>query len=255
MAIDPLRITDTKISKSMPMRRRTFVPFLGSLAVLSTGFSKAAPAAKNRQIGSAMSIKTKIQETNKAIGADSIDMGQAATDALLKQLASKFGLPIPAELRQFYINVGSARSDDLESNCIDIESAQQLLDALAQTQRWRRLNSTGLIDYIKYSWGNDRHEFDGYMSAESVAKINANYQAFGLWRGFEILEGAHYFYFDAQGKFGSVYYHQDAFDDLLTNHLDPMLAKSQADRTLEQCVDQALDVIKENMLTGSGRTE
>jgi hypothetical protein len=194
-----------------------------------------------------MSINTVVDTFNQAVDAE-LETGDIASDAQINDFESKVGFILPNDLRSFYQDMGSLLSEDFESNCIEIKSLPKILYHLTHDEWHRKLNSMGLIDYIKYSWGNDRFEFDEYLSADFIEAINSNYKGFGLWRSFEILEAAHYFYFDKNGKFGTVYYHQDVFDDLVDAQLKPMLEQSQATQTLEQVIEEALIEIAENIL-------
>lgn len=174
--------------------------------------------------------------------------GDCATPEQLRLLQSKYRLPIPEELCAFYTDIGGLVPFDTECNCIQIDSAVKTLRQLDEPYKWGRLNSTGLIDFIRFSWGNDRYEFDEFLNESFVSAINAKYQGFGLWRGFDGLEGAHYLYFDESGKFGSVYYHQDYFDAFVDKHLAGMLSHSPARGTLQDCLDEAFALIGRNIL-------
>lgn len=196
-----------------------------------------------------MSISSAIQAFKTSVDSK-VMTGDCATPEQLRLIQSKYRLPIPAELRDFYTDIGSLVSDDMECNGIRIESAAETIRRIEDPDRWTRLHSTGLIDFIKFSWFNDRYEFDKYLDRSFVAAINAKYQAFGLWRGHDAHEGAHYLYFDESGKFGSVYYHQDAFDAFVDGHLDAMSRDSPALGTLQDCLEKAFALIGRNILEG-----
>ena len=84
----------------------------------------------------------------------------------------------------------------------------------------------GLVDMIRWSWGNDRFEFDpasgdGLTQIE-VDSLNAQYSVIGWHDVFEG-EGHEYLVFDRSGAFAILPYHQDAFDELYKDSLRPML--------------------------------
>jgi hypothetical protein len=202
-----------------------------------------------------MTIIQSIENFNQAIASIKfyehyrIETDTPASTSEVAQLEANYRLPIPAELRALYQSLGSVNSAEAnESDHINIHSAKSMLEALNHTDRWCKLHTPGLIDYVRYRWSHDRWELDEFIDKEKQSKLNANYQVFGIWRGGDILEGAHYFYFDANGNFGTVYYHQDDFDAFM-DALTPMLANSPANQTLEQCIEGALSLMRENLLS------
>lgn len=145
------------------------------------------------------------------------------------------GCSMPEELVDFYLNVGgmSGNMPALSFTIPDIKKLIQWLDP--ENPKWRRLNSIGIIDMICASWGNDRPEFteEGGMPQNEIDYLNTRYKSFGYVQNNEDSEDYTYLYFDAEGNFGAVYYHQDqssAWDDFLV----PMLDKSLASRQLSQ---------------------
>ncbi|MND08083.1 hypothetical protein D3C83_304770 [compost metagenome] len=49
-------------------------------------------------------------------------------------------------------------------------------------------------------------------------------------------EGYEYLYFDGKGRFGTLHYHQDAFDELYEDDLKPMLAGRPAPDTFDEAL-------------------
>jgi hypothetical protein len=97
-----------------------------------------------------------------------------------------------------------------------------------------------LIDCIKFSWGNDRPEFDD-VELSKIDYLNENYKCFGLYRYDGGFEEAYYLYFDRNQKFGLVRYHQDDFDELWSVHLRNMLNKSPASESLDGLLISIID--------------
>ena len=158
--------------------------------------------------------------------------GVPADEAALRDLAVHWGAALPDELLALYRRFGALAAAGPVDGCgPDLPSATTLLNQLAAGEIWQRRDSLGLVDAIRHAWSNDREEFDG-LDPERVALLNREFRCFGLWHGDDHGEGHHYLYADRQGRFGAVYYHQDGFEDLLTDHLDPMAEQSPARQTL-----------------------
>ena len=140
---------------------------------------------------------------------------------------------LPAPLQVFYRAAGS------------FFGGPQLQDlAIPAPGDWEALASLGLADVVRWSWGNDRFEFDpdqrGGLTRDEVAALNRRYSAVG-WRVVEDGEGFDYLYFDSEGRFGRLFYHQDAFDELYQDELRPMLAESPARASFDEALAQLLE--------------
>ena len=145
-------------------------------------------------------------------------------DALRKLSAPE----LPETLLNFYRTVGSIKGGDrLKGLVLHSPDTLILKSSPNPTSPWDCVPSMGLVDIIRWSWGNDRFEFDpasgdGLTQAE-VEHLNARYSAVG-W--YDVLEGEgrEYLIFDRSGAFATLFYHQDAFDELYADSLLPMLS-------------------------------
>ncbi|SDD70768.1 SMI1 / KNR4 family (SUKH-1) [Dyadobacter soli] len=172
-----------------------------------------------------------------------LSTGEKGDPAHLAILESKIGRPLPPDLKEFYNTVGNIKSNSLnENNSIDFFSTSYLVEKLDDSDKWEKIVSLGLLDMIKHSWGNDREEIDE-LSANTRDQINSRYICFGWFRTDDNLESANYLYFDQDGKFGSVPYHQDDFDDLFVNYIKPMLNTSPASKSLEDLIVESMEII------------
>jgi len=174
-----------------------------------------------------------------------------ASEALLLALQELSAVPLPKSLLAFHRGLGGFRGGNRLQGLV-IHDAETLLAKCAPNpqQPWDHLRSIGLVDMILWSWGNDRFEFkpesgDGLDAAE-VATLNRNYSIAG-WRPVEEGEGFQYLYFDRDGRFDILHYHQDAFDELHAQSLQPMLLRSPA--TL------SFDVATLTMLTSAAKLD
>lgn len=175
-----------------------------------------------------------------------LDIEKKSTEEEITELEKRIHVRLPEELRNFYTGFGAIKNRNWnENNCIDIYSVKYLMEKLNEADKWSKTDSLGIIDMIRLSWGNDRYELDDELSAPMKAFLNKHYICFGLYRTDDNLESANYLYFDTSGCFGSVFYHQDDFDELLENHLLPMMEASPATQTLEELILEAFEIITE----------
>jgi len=175
-----------------------------------------------------------------------LDIEQKSTAEEILQLENRINFRLPEELSNFYTDFGAVKNRNWnENNCIDIYSVKYLMERLNDPDKCSGTHSLGIVDMIKLSWGNDRYELDDELSAPMRAFLNKNFICFGLYRTDDNLESANYLYFDTSGCFGSVFYHQDDFEELLANHLLPMLEASPAAQTLEELILEAFEIITE----------
>ena len=178
-----------------------------------------------------------------------VRMGPPATAAQVDAVRQMSAVPLPADLVAFYGEVGSFSGGAWVGDSV-VHAPEALLAAhAADAPKWQALASIGLVDRIRSSWGNDRFEFDPAsgegLTADEVARLNAAYSIVG-WRSLDAGEAFEYLYFDAQGRFGTVYYHQDAFDELYTDSLKPMLERSPASATFSEALAKLLDEAERN---------
>lgn len=165
--------------------------------------------------------------------------GTATPAADIEQLQTLSTLALPPPLIQFYRTLGSLYGGNQLHDLL-IYSPEALLKCSdPEGADWNRIRSIGMVDMIVLSWGGDRPEFDpargAGLSETEVAALNANYSVVG-WYVVEEGEGFNYLYFDTNGKFGTLFYHQDAFDELYAEHLRPMLQRSSADEDFDDAL-------------------
>nr|WP_295925006.1 SMI1/KNR4 family protein [uncultured Dyadobacter sp.] len=171
--------------------------------------------------------------------------GQISSAESISQLEARAQVVLPKDLKDFYQTIGSIKSDSLnENNSIDLFSINYLLEKLDETDNWSKMRSMGILDMILFNWGNDRDEILE-LSSKMTEYLNSQYIAFGWFSTDDNLESATYLYFDSNGLFGSIPYHQDDFDDLFTNYLRPMMKQSPATQTFEELIVESMDVIIE----------
>jgi SMI1 / KNR4 family (SUKH-1) len=170
-----------------------------------------------------------------------------ATDDEIQALENMLGFSLPDDLKVFYKSFGGLLNQgNDESYCFEIQVITELMRHL-QSHEHSKLNSLGLVDMIKFSWGNDRPEFEDELSAEQIKFLNDNYKCFGWYRDDTVLESAWYLYFDTQGSFGQIFYDQDDFEELKAD-LEQLIAQNTATDTLENLISQALEQIRLTMI-------
>lgn len=169
----------------------------------------------------------------------------AANDAQINELAEYFHIPVPQDLVDFYKSYGSLipAKDAAHEDCvIKVFSPAYLLKKLKEPEKWGKCRSLGLIDMIRFSWG-ERDEFNEYISKEMRLSVNDQYQCIGWYRLDWGLEEAYYIYFDKSGNFGAVRYHQDEFNELM-DQLKELLKGNGAVFSLENLLQKALQEMK-----------
>ncbi|WP_431483962.1 hypothetical protein [Pseudomonas solani] len=166
-----------------------------------------------------------------------------ASEEEIEQLASITG-PLPAELQGFYRSLGALKNQtESDSHCFWIPAPAELADWLREQD-----GSAGIIDVIRAHWGGDRPEFDAgrHFSAEEIAALNERFIGYGWYRVADILEGAYFLFFDREGRFGSLYYHQDDFAGA-KQALREMLRDGIKGQPLEQLLGEALEEVRASM--------
>ena len=172
-------------------------------------------------------------EAHVAKYANFVALGPPASEQSIDALRSMSGPTLPDSLLSFYRSVGSIRGGDRLKG-LTLHSPEVLLSKRVSNpqQPWDCVPSIGLVDMIRWSWGNDRFEFDpasgdGLTQVE-VDALNAQYSVIGWYDVFEG-EGHEYLIFDRSGAFATLHYHQDAFDELYADSLRPMMAGAMRD--------------------------
>lgn len=162
-----------------------------------------------------------------------IRAGETATAGELAELEAIAGRPLPADLREFYRDVGQLMAG---GSPVQIESARRTLERLRlpAAERPRRLRSLGLVDRIHACWGGAREELEpeaGLLTRDQAAALNRRFLAIGWFTTDPGEEGHTYIYFDEAGRFGALFFHQDD-EDFLKASLLPMLEASPARQSL-----------------------
>jgi hypothetical protein len=170
--------------------------------------------------------------------------------ATLQQLSNtKF----PDELVMFYKAIGGLYNMQVDDGIsINIKNCEMLISDLVtkvnySTRTGTKLASLGLIDFIEYAWGGNRDEFkieSGFFNQNEIDFINENYKCVGWYKLNTINESAYYIYFDREGKFTSILYDQDNFDDT-KKELVKMQKKSLATDNVENIIKKAILKIEE----------
>lgn len=227
-----------------------------NIDIVSNHNSEINTEQKNDQI---MENYKKLQETVKQFNAFvreniyrdddffSMQFGEVASTNDIQELEAISNTKFPTELIEFCTKMGDLTTiNGDESCCIEVNNIAKLIQKLKAPEKYDKLISMGIIDFIVNSWGNDRFEFVAgeYFIQTQIDTLNHKYKCFGLYRLGDMLEAAGYLYFDEQNNFGSLYYHQDYFDDV-QEKLVEMLEKSPATQSLEELLIFAIEEIKE----------
>ncbi len=186
---------------------------------------------------------------NTVIGNYSMQFGEAISKKDISQLEAICSTKLPEDLAVFYNTLGGlATIKGRESKYLAVATISELIGQLQMSDGYEKLASIGLIHSILNSWGNDRYEFeqDEFFTQTQLEFLNSKYKVFGLYRLGDEFDAAGYLYFDDEDKFGSLYYHQDYFDDLKIELL-AMLEKSQATHSLETLLISVIQEIKESI--------
>ncbi|WP_293305474.1 hypothetical protein [Pedobacter sp. UBA5917] len=195
-------------------------------------------------------IKERIELFNSKVGKYKEISFEAATPHEIVQLKDYFKIPLPANLETLYYHFGGLTPYNHELFALSIDNPKSLLESLAHHNQWYRCRSMGLVDYIRFCWINDRPELDegNYLSSEQINYLNSNYKCFGLYRTDWGYEEAYYLYFDRNGNFGTVRYHQDDISALINDYLIPLTNKSLANETLEPMLRRIIDQLEAGIL-------
>ncbi len=166
-------------------------------------------------------------EAHVAKYASFVKLGAPASEQSIEALQKMSGPTLPDSLLHFYRTIGSIHGgNQLKGLVLHSPETLVMKSAPNPAQRWDCVASMGLVDMIRWSWGNDRFEFDpasgdGLTQVE-VDSLNAQYSVIGWYTVLEG-EGHEYLLFDRHGAFATLFYHQDAFDELYADSLRPML--------------------------------
>lgn len=177
-----------------------------------------------------------------------VTLGKATTEqiARLEELVG----PLPEELKQFYLKVGGLENtNNGEIHCMDMLTAEALIEGVTHTTSYYKMHSLGLADMMRYNWGNDRPEFTNgrFFTPECLQYINSHYRCFGWYRTDDGLEAAYYMYFDQAGKFGALLYHQDTIDRV-QDAFRKMMVASPATQTLEDTLCEGIEKIRATLI-------
>lgn len=137
-----------------------------------------------------------------------------ATAEQLDLLEERAGMPLPAQLRGFYGEHGGMRLGSIGGQAFDLPAPGQLLRRLDLASGWERLDSLGLIDMARASWGHDRSELEasgGVFTEAEIRRANVELRCVG-WFAVEEGEAFAYLCFDRGQRLVLAHYHQDDVD-------------------------------------------
>lgn len=155
-------------------------------------------------------------------------LGPPAAEEDLRRLQAMCPVPLPAGLLAFYRTAGGFLGGSRLQDAV-IHAPADLLRASEQPPgAWDALPSMGLVHMVRWAWGNDRFEFEPGsgegLDQAGIDVLNAHYAVIG-WRAMDEGEAHEFLYVDRAGRFGRLYFHQDAFDELLADDLNPMVQR------------------------------
>ena len=157
-------------------------------------------------------------------------LGPPAVPDDLARLQTICPVPLPAELLAFYRTAGGFHGGKRLQDAVIHAPADLLRATERPDSQWDRLRSMGLVHMVLWAWGNDRFEFDPAsgegLDQASVDALNGNYAIVG-WRVMDAGEAHEFIYLDRGGRFGRLYFHQDAFGELLVDDLVPMVRQAR----------------------------
>jgi len=172
------------------------------------------------------------------------------TPAQLEALGERVGMPLPAQLRDFYLRLGGLILGQLGFRTIALPSPSELMERLRLTDGWRRIASLGLVDMALASWGNDRHELrphSGVFTAEELARANSELTCVG-WIETSDAEGRVYVTFDRSGEVYFIQFHQDEIEDFqsaVRSVLRGETTPASLSRELVLYIDRMTEAIRE----------
>lgn len=166
-------------------------------------------------------------EAHIAKYASFVKLGPPSSEQSIDALRKLSGPTLPESLLDFYRTVGLIHGGNrLKGLMLHSPVTLVLKSAPNRENPWDCVPSMGVVDMIRWSWGNDRFEFDpasgGGLTQVEVDALNAQFSVVGWFTLFEG-EGYVYLLFDGNGTFTTLHYHQDAFDELYADSLQPML--------------------------------
>ena len=170
--------------------------------------------------------------------------GKPADDATIAALRTLSQPALPDALVAFYRKLGGfVGGGKLRSMAVHAPATLVAKSKRDPERPYDHVKSLGLVDMIRWSWGGDRFEFDPKsregLSQGEVDALNRNYSIVG-WYVIDEGEGFMYLYFDRAGRFGTLHYHQDAFDELYQGDLKPMLEGRAAPDAFETALARLL---------------
>ena len=168
---------------------------------------------------------------------------ESATKEIVDAFEKQAGIKLPSGLEKFYCEIGGIehRYCD-ECNSLSIPPLESLLWDL--TTEIGRKPSMGLVDSIVRPYACDLKEWG--LTQEELELANRRLICFGTRRGDWGLEAAHFLYFDKEGGFGSIYFHQSG-DDRFDTDLKSILAGDSATKTLSELIKECLAAVEQGL--------
>ena len=171
-----------------------------------------------------------------------------ATEKEIEQLKEAFEIPMPADLVDFYATYGCIaplESYYCEDHYLIIFSAQAMLKSINESEGGR-CKSFGIVDMIVDHWGQDRYEFTddlGEEETEMFKNINSKFKCIGEYALDWGLEESYYIFFDENGKYGAVRYHQDEYNELI-EQFESLLEGNGPTLSLKEVIEKGFEEIK-----------
>lgn len=190
-----------------------------------------------------MNLEQSIQQLNLAFAPYQLHAFQQplASDEQIIELQHLSKRSLPNELKRFYREYGGIGYEDegvMDTGMtIRLLPAHIVILALQDRRKYLRLDSIGIIDWLRYQFDNDWSKLNDHTP--EFEQLNSNYIGLGM-RQYDH-DSAKHIYIDQSGKFGIIDFHPDAFDIFREKYVIPMLKQSPANMTLEEALQELLE--------------
>ena len=161
----------------------------------------------------------------------------------IKVFEEKHQISLPEDLKTYYLNTPP---DEKRGYLESIMHLSELDHNLSNEREWyEKLKGLGVINWLNYIWSNETIAFsveEQVITQQHIDTLNSQYTGVGVLSVDD--ETYILIYFDAEHRFGAIWYSQDNPTKIYDNYLDVMLEKSPAQHTLFQllgAIPQVLD--------------
>ncbi|MGB4812108.1 MAG: hypothetical protein WBP13_06460 [Methylophilaceae bacterium] len=155
----------------------------------------------------------------------------------IENLETKHQCKVPESLKDLFMHFGGFELRDKEgwgSLCVYSGAKNQYFPIFA-----------GLLDMIEMLWGN-RPEFEQYLAHNEIQSLNSSYFVFG--HIFHDDNAYTHLFFTIDGKFGSVYYDQDNFNEFYESVKGLLANEGGFLDSLDVLISKSSDVIIEALI-------